>query len=230
MIDTLLTLPQNIGVTAIALNETSAAGALQKADIANGPLPSNITAFIPNNAAFQAISNLVSNLTAQDLVGILGYHLIPNITAYSTDLKNASLPTLGGANVTITVSGDDIFVNQAKVITPDVLVMEGVVHIIDAVLNPANATAKPNSSATGGKPAFAGATSDTAAPFTSGIPAPTSVPAAATGGAAGAASSSAAAAGGGSSSSSSGVAAMPMVTGAVGAAALFGGAAAMLNL
>ncbi len=152
------------------------------------------------------------------------------MTGYSTELTNSTLPTLNpGMNITITVIGDDVFVNQAKVITPNVLVQEGVLHIIDAVLNPANATAKPNPSATGGKPAFVGATSGTAAPFTSGIPPPSSVPAAATGGVAGAASSSVAAAGSAASSSTSGIAAQPMVTGAMGAAALFGGAAAMLN-
>ena len=233
IIDTLLTLPQNIGVTAIALNETSAAGALAKANIANGPLPSNITAFIPNNAAFQAISNLVANLTTPDLVSILGYHLVPNITAYSTDLTmNTTLPTLDpSSNLTITVLGSNIFVNGAKVITPDILVQEGVLHIIDAVLNPANATAKPAPSTTVGNPAFEGATSDTAAPFTSGIPRPSSVPAAATGGVAGQASSASSADGAASTgSSSSGGAAMPMVTGAVGAAALFGGVVGVLNL
>lgn len=36
-----------------------------------------------------------------------------------------------GDKVTITISGGNVFVNDAKVLVPDVLVSNGVVHIID---------------------------------------------------------------------------------------------------
>jgi uncharacterized surface protein with fasciclin (FAS1) repeats len=42
--------------------------------------------------------------------------------AYSTDLSNTTIPTLGGGNVTITVDGDSVFVNSARVTVPNVLV------------------------------------------------------------------------------------------------------------
>ena len=71
------------------------------------------------------------------------------------------------------------------------------------------------------KPAFTGATSGNVGSLTSGIPAPKTVPAGATGGAASAAMSSASKASAAASSSSSGIAARPMQTGAIGAAALF---------
>ena len=38
---------------------------------------------------------------------------------------------MSGGNVTITVTNGSYFVNSAKVILPDVLVANGVVHVID---------------------------------------------------------------------------------------------------
>ena len=113
------------------LNETSALGALEMAGIA-GPLPANLTAFIPNNAAFQDIGSVLVNLTMQDLGGILGYHIVPDVVGYSTALTNGTkLTSLTNGTLTITIDGKNVFVNSAKVVVPNVLVKEGVVHVID---------------------------------------------------------------------------------------------------
>ena len=233
IVDSFLTLPQNISSTLVPLNLTYSAGAIKKANLAaSASSISNLTAFIPNNAAWQSISNIASNLTATQLQQTLGYHLVADTVAYSSMLTNMSLTTLAMTNLTITIVGNDTFVNNAKVVTPNVIIQEGVLHVIDEVLNPMNATFN---SAMESKtmPAYASATSGVKVPFTSGIPAPTVVPAGATasGGAAGATNTAAAGGSGssGSSSSSSGFA-MPMQTAALGAAALFGGAAVILNL
>ena len=141
------------------------------------------------------------------------------------------LPTfIPNETLTITLDGDNVFVNSAKVLVPNVLCSEGVVHVIDEVLNPKNATMKPNVSATSAKPAYAGATKGSMVPYTSGISAPSTVPMAATmtGGVAAEQSTAGSGGSGSGSSSSSGIAAMP--TGMMGAAALFGGAAAVMNL
>lgn len=95
------------------------------------------------------------------------------------------------------------------------LVSNGVVHVIDNVLNPANSTARPDVTASAQQPAFTGASSATETPFTSGITATASAP---TGGAGATATSSGPAEAG-----------VPMQTAAVGAAALFGGAAVLAN-
>ena len=39
---------------------------------------------------------------------------------------------MNGESLTITLSNGTVFVNSAKVVTPDVLVSNGVVHVIDA--------------------------------------------------------------------------------------------------
>lgn len=124
------------------------------------------------------------------------------------------MTTLNGANLTITIGDEgDIFVNSARVTTANVLVANGVVHVIDEVLNPSNATIA-NPSDKEGQGAFPGATPVSEAPFTSGQPsATTSINGEAT------------SAGGSGSSSSTAGAPAAMKTGSIGMGALLGAAA-----
>jgi len=219
IVDDVLIVPQNISETAIQANLTAIAGALTQAklvDTVDGL--TDVTVFAPSNAAFEAIGSALPNLTTDQLTSILTYHVVQGVVGYSSLLGNMSLPTVQGTNVTITVIDGDVFVNSARVVVADVLVANGVVHVIDNVLNPNNATATANPSQSSGAPAFSGASSASSVPFTSGVPTPT----------ASAATESAPGATGASSSSSG--AAMPMKTGAMGAAALFGGAALVMNM
>lgn len=218
IIDNVLLIPQNVSETATQLNLTAVAGALANASLVEAvDYLEDVTIFVPNNEAFAAIGSALPNLTTEQLTAILTYHVVNGTVGYSNMLENGtSLTTLQGNNVTVTIEDDDdIFINGAKVVIPDVLVANGVVHVIDNVLNPENSTATaPEGGAESGSPAFEGASSASDIPFTSGAAQPTStiatenVPQA--------------------TSSSSGLAA-PMQTGAMGAAALFGGAAIIIN-
>lgn len=223
IISQFLTLPQNVSATAVALNLTSAVGAIQTLNLTQQiDNTEDLTVFLPNNAAFQRVGGNLANLSTTDLANILSYHVVPGRVLYSTQIMNgSSVGTLSqGSNLTARLEGEDVYINQARVIRPNVLVANGVIHVIDRVLNPANATAAPNTSASSTEEAFAGATSASDEPFTSGVPTPTSAiesdagEAQATGG----------------SSSSSGGAFRPLETGAIGMAALFGGAAAVMNM
>ncbi|ETI28886.1 hypothetical protein G647_01338 [Cladophialophora carrionii CBS 160.54] len=219
IIDEVLIIPQNVSETAIQANLTAVAGALTSADLVETvDYLTDVTVFAPNNAAFEAIGSALPNLTTEDLTSILQYHVIQGTVGYSNQLQNGSLMTVQGNNVTIAVVDGEVFVNSARVVVADVLVANGVVHVIDNVLNPNNATATADPSQETGAPAFSGASSASSVPFTSNVPTPT----------ASAATESAPGATGASSSSSA--AAMPMKTGAVGAAALFGGAALVMNM
>lgn len=166
---------------------------------------------------------------------MLGYHVINGTVAYSSTLTNGtSVPTLAGPNVTITISDDDVFVNSAKVVIPDVLVANGVVHVIDGVLNPNATAAAPNPEAETQSAAFPGASSLATVPFTSGVPAPTVAIGGGAGGAAGGGGggqeTGAPPATGSAAGATPTNAAMPMRTGAMGAAALFAGAGVWLNV
>lgn len=130
----------------------------------------DVTIFAPTNQAFQNIGSALPGLSADDLTKILTYHVIAGTVGYSTRLANGtSIATVNGANVTITVDDDGIFVNNAEVVIADVLVANGVVHVIDQVLNPNNATVADGDD---GEPAYQSATPVSEAPFTSGQPTP----------------------------------------------------------
>uniref|UniRef100_A0A8H7KDL8 FAS1 domain-containing protein n=1 Tax=Bionectria ochroleuca TaxID=29856 RepID=A0A8H7KDL8_BIOOC len=217
IIDEVLTIPLNLSATAIEANLTAAAGALTAANLTE-PLDeaTNITVFAPLNQGFADIANILQNLSSSDLSTVLQYHVLEGVVAYSTDFQNGTLETAGGETLNVTVLGSDIYVDSAKVVQPDVLIANGVVHVIDRVLNP-NATSgnetTPNTSTTA--PAFSGAStlSNGEIPFTSGVPAPTSTQTNI----------------GGVASTSSSEQAGARVTAMVGMGALFGGAAILGN-
>ncbi|GAB7354188.1 hypothetical protein MBLNU459_g4740t1 [Dothideomycetes sp. NU459] len=219
VVDGVLTIPENVTATAVAANLTSVVGAIQRLNVSTyiDDLK-DVTIFAPSNAAFQAIGSALANASASTLTQILEYHIVNGTVDYSSMLHNTTLMTLGGQNLTISVMNGSYFVNSARVINPDVLVANGVVHVINAVLNPNNTMATANSTATTAVPAFSGASSVSDVPFTSGVATPTTSIAAA-----GSATTLPA-----SSSKSKGGAA-PLNTGAVGAAALFGGVAMLAN-
>lgn len=220
IIDHVLTLPQTISDTALSFGLSSFYGAVSNAslvDTVNSAM--DVTVFVPNNAAFQAIGSALPNLTMDNITSILSYHVINGTVAYSSLLSNESVGTLQGNNLTITVHNSSaVYVNSARVIIPDIIVANGVVHVIDEVLNPNNSTA-PSSGGSSGQPAFSGATSASEAPYTSNLPSATTT----------VDTSSAAAGATATSSSSSGGAWMPGPTGSFGAAAL-GGLALIMQL
>ncbi|KAK3298241.1 methyltransferase TYW3-domain-containing protein [Chaetomium fimeti] len=183
IIDTVLTVPANPSQTAINTGLTSLAGALTAAGLVGGVNAlTDVTIFAPSNDAFRTIGSALGTLAVQDLADILGYHVLARQQLrFSTDLLTAdqmTLATLQGQNITVRRDGSQVFVNSAKVILADILTSNGVVHVLDNVLNPFNSSATPDTAAPTQAPAFSGVTAVSDAPFTSGIsPTTTFVPA-----------------------------------------------------
>ncbi|KAL8730079.1 MAG: hypothetical protein Q9166_004278 [cf. Caloplaca sp. 2 TL-2023] len=230
IIDNVLTIPQNVSSTAIAAGLSGVAGALTQAELVDTvDSLTDVTIFAPNNSAFQAIGSALPNLTMSQLASILQYHVINGTVAYNSTLENGStVPALAGGDLSISIVDGDVFVNSAKVLIPDVLVANGVVHVIDNVLNPNNTSAAPEPTAEVQPPAFEGATSVTSlGSLTSGVPTPTD--AGAFGSAPTPAGEESSATGGGAMETGAAEGAAPMMTGAIGAAALFAGAGVWLN-
>ncbi|KAH8732590.1 FAS1 domain-containing protein [Phaeosphaeriaceae sp. PMI808] len=219
IIDRVLTLPVSVSDTLTAAGLSSLRGALNATNLTSAVKNTpNLTIFAPNNAALQSIGSGLANLKPEQITDVLQYHVVSGL-GYSSTLRNGTVLTaLNGKNLTVTINGGRVFVNNARVVTADVLVANGVVHIIDAVLNPTNGTVA-NPSASVGVPAFSGASSASDVPFTSGQPSPTRTiaPAATT-----AANPSQ------SSSSRMSAAGAPAQTGAIGMGALLGAAAVYL--
>ena len=109
----------------------------------DGPLedPGPFTIFAPTDDAFAALPDgVLDDLLADpmgDLSEILRYHVL-NGRVLSSDLSDGQMaPTLQGENITVTINGDDIFINDdAQVTVADLIADNGVVHVIDAVLLP----------------------------------------------------------------------------------------------
>ena len=93
---------------------------------------SDITFFIPTDMAFEEISSVLATADQSTLQSVLSYHLISDNIIFSPSLSNTTVATIGGQELTITVTEDgSVFVNNAKVILPNVILYEGVGHIID---------------------------------------------------------------------------------------------------
>lgn len=135
-----------------------------------------MTIFCPNNDAFQKLAGTpgANNITDEQLAEILQYHVVQGAVGYSTTLSNdLKLPTLAGQELTITIDAEGaVFANNARVINSDILIANGVLHVIDTVLNPAGANAAPTTEPSTDD---SSATLASAVPFTSGIEPETSV-------------------------------------------------------
>jgi len=101
----------------------------------------NYTVFAPTDDAFTSLLGVVGQDGLDDipddvLKRILQYHVVAGTAAQSGDLTDGQeIETLLEENVTIGV-GSDVTVDGATVTTPDVLVDNGVIHVIDAVITP----------------------------------------------------------------------------------------------
>jgi uncharacterized surface protein with fasciclin (FAS1) repeats len=98
------------------------------------------TVFAPTDDAFKALpAGTIEALLADptgDLANILLYHVVSG-KAMSTDLSNGQeIATLQGKKVKVTINGDGVFINNAKVTVADIVADNGVVHVIDAVMLP----------------------------------------------------------------------------------------------
>lgn len=120
-----------------AIDAANLAGALQ------GPGP--LTLFAPTDAAFAALPENLVDLLLTDPSGILRdvllYHVTPGNLGSGALSDGQSLTTLlSGQTTTISIDGTTVMIDMATITTPDVNASNGVIHIIDAVLVPSNAT------------------------------------------------------------------------------------------
>ncbi|MFM1930968.1 MAG: hypothetical protein RL226_271, partial [Bacteroidota bacterium] len=116
----------------------SAVIAAELADDLSGAGP--FTVFAPTDDAFAALPAGTVETLLQDptgeLANILLYHVV-GATALSTDLSDGQMiATLLGPDVTVTITGSGVMINNAMVTIADLTADNGVVHVIDAVLLP----------------------------------------------------------------------------------------------
>lgn len=197
IVDTLLVPPSRLEITARDAYKdlTSFLGALYKSGLSPAlSSQKDITILAPRNAAFQSIASALDPLSREDLATVLKYHIIPDKVLSSSDLSalgnstGSSLATLLGADsraskVTVSRAGNNIFFNSAQLLQSDILLANGVIHIIDNVLNPDEFAEVPDLEAKSQTPVFQvskGAETRTGtrvpAPFTTWLPCTTDCP------------------------------------------------------
>ncbi|KAM0541110.1 hypothetical protein ACHAPJ_013377 [Fusarium lateritium] len=124
----------------------------------------NVTCLAPSTKAFKDAGSPDTKLSKQDLTGALLAHTLDEVT-YSNYLRDGQvIGTLNKTEVRVSIQGDDIYFNNAKVIEANVLTNNGLIHILDAVIE---ANGKPSSTTTATtETASASATSSGAAEAT----------------------------------------------------------------
>ena len=102
------------------------------------------TVFAPTDEAFAAALESLG-LTADELLAdtetltsILTYHVVAGVVPSSqvVTMDGQSVATVNGADITISVDGDTVMVNDATVTAVDIPASNGVIHVIDSVLLP----------------------------------------------------------------------------------------------
>ena len=146
---------KNIVQNALNSNDHTTLVAAVKAaglvDTLEGPGP--FTVFAPTNEAFAklpagTVDTLVKPENKQMLTSILTYHVLPgkfDANKLKKEIKagdgTAMLKTVNGESLTATMDGDDIVLKDAKggmahITIANVYQSNGVIHVIDSVLQP----------------------------------------------------------------------------------------------
>lgn len=107
----------------------------------------NLTVFAPTDEAFAAlpegtVETLLKPENKDQLVAILSYHVLPR-KLMSTDLPGRAihvktLKTSGDKTLTVEKSSKGVSVDNAMVVSADIVTDNGVIHVIDKVVLPSN--------------------------------------------------------------------------------------------
>ena len=115
-----------------ALSHAGLVSALQ----GDGPF----TVFAPTDDAFAAAGIDLATFDTDEenatLSDILLYHVVNGAVASSDVTDGMSAEALNGDDISFTVSGGSVMVNDATVTTADVMASNGIIHVIDKVLMP----------------------------------------------------------------------------------------------
>ncbi|GAB7359519.1 hypothetical protein MBLNU230_g6163t1 [Neophaeotheca triangularis] len=146
IIDSILTVPSSVSEALAYFNLTALADAATTANLVETlDTTSDITVLAPNDEAFAALAG--ADTSPEELAQVLEFHVLPAVLYSSTILAGDVENAPEGYDIQVTDAG--VTINGASVVVADVLVANGVVHVIDAVLDPMADEAPPQSTATG---------------------------------------------------------------------------------
>ena len=101
------------------------------------------TVFAPTDDAFAklpagTVETLLKPENKEKLKAILLYHVVAGDVTSGQVVKLTSAKTVNGQDVKISVVDGTVMINDAKVVKADIAASNGVIHVIDTVLLPAN--------------------------------------------------------------------------------------------
>jgi transforming growth factor-beta-induced protein len=139
-------------------NFDTLAAAVVAADLA-GPLSGGSwTVFAPTDAAFAKLglnaSNIASTFTKAELTDILLYHVLTTpVSSFEAKASTGDIVMANGQKAGLKVFQGNIYINDdSRVIIPDVMASNGVIHAVDTVILgpwPRSATGAPAAPAAG---------------------------------------------------------------------------------
>ena len=104
--------------------------------------PGPFTVFAPVDQAFldlppATLQSLFEPQNIGQLQSILTFHVVPGSFDSTAVLGSSFLTTLQGQRLDITQDqAGNLFVDQAQIVAPDIVASNGIIHVIDAVLQP----------------------------------------------------------------------------------------------
>lgn len=177
IIDEVLSLPPNISAAAGELFP-SLAGVIQSSGLLD-PLEAaeGLTIFAPNDAAISGIMSALGTLNATQIQTVLANHVINGSVVYSTELMSSNYTSAAGEPFTFMSNSSGAYVmsanSTAKIVQSDIIVQNGVVHVIDGVLVNTNSNPEAAASAYSSGTAAAATQTEPTAPVTNTSPAAT---------------------------------------------------------
>ncbi len=150
VIDTVI-MPSTIDVVATAMQAgkfktlCAAVEAAGLASILQGEGP--FTVFAPTDDAFAklpagTVESLLKPENKSKLVSVLTYHVVPGRVFSDKAVASRTLKTVQGQEITIAVKDGKAMADKATIVKTDIDASNGVIHVIDAVLMPAETGAK----------------------------------------------------------------------------------------
>jgi uncharacterized surface protein with fasciclin (FAS1) repeats len=117
----------------------AAASAAGLAETLQGEGP--FTVFAPTDAAFAklpkgTVETLLKSENRDQLTAILTYHVVPGRVFAKDVVKTDSAKTVQGSPVHVRTRDNEVYIDDARVVQTDVRASNGVIHVIDSVLNP----------------------------------------------------------------------------------------------
>jgi len=96
----------------------------------------SVTIFAPTDEAFSRVANLDAIIADREaLTKLLKNHVVMRTLLSSALEDGSSILTSGGALLKVKIDGDKVMINNAQVIQADVEAYNGVIHVLDEVLN-----------------------------------------------------------------------------------------------